>query len=144
MSLSFLIACMYVCVRVCMCLCLWAREGGGKGGVINDWLALFVITWGVYLRRCIFRANCVSAYFLQFMWMRYCYFCVRRDWDVDCAKVYLLPLLTPAAAAAATKESFMKPNDSCLSSTWHRLTLSLQEYTHTPFLSHAHKHTHYQ
>lgn len=85
-SLASLFMYKYVCV--------------GGGGVVTDWLALFIISWG-----CVWgsyaKVKCVCVCVFDSMWdfsaicdfvrMCYCYFRVSRDWDVDCVKVHLLP-----------------------------------------------------
>lgn len=122
MLLSFLIACIYQCVCA--------------GSVIVDWLALFIITRGCFLRWNVCFCTWGSFSFPQPVCLCKCFIAV-SVWSVtDMLKVHLLPLLsTPQHTHTPTpKESLMEPNDSCRSSTWHAHFIST---THTHFLSYS-------
>ena len=164
MSLSFLIACIYVHVRVCV----WGRERWwwwwwcwlwwGWAGVVTDWLALFIITWVcvcvcVCLRLRILKVKCVFPHVRLLLFRQHVCLCecviaisVRAVtemlivWKCTSDRSYPpLPSSPSPPLPSPRKGSFMEPNDSCLSPTWHRLTLSLQEHTHR---SSSHLYTH--
>lgn len=110
-SLASLFMYKYVCV--------------GGGGIITDWLALFIISWGR-----VWGSYAKVKFFLQFVILCKCVIAI-SVWAVTEMLIVWKCTSYHFDKAPVKKERFIEPNDSCLFPTWHQLTLSWQAHTHT-------------